>query len=571
MHLVFVFLGFFALGAVLLVCVLFLAQQGQRLRRLERAVQELQGPRVPVPEVRSSLPPVPPAVPRRAIDWEAFLGVKLFAWIGGFVLFLGVVFLVKYSFENNLITPALRVFLGLLIGLALVTAGWLTARRRYRIPGQSLCATGLLVLYAAIFGAHTFYGLISLGSAFLGMSLVTVGAFLLAVKLDAAVVVTLGLLGGFLTPPLLSNTRQSWAIFGYIALLDSGIAAVVLRKRWDYLLALAALGTVALELAWLPTDDASRLALGFPIFLGLQALFLAVVLLRQRLEPVEHWSVPSAAAVGCGSLVLVLAALELPTLAANFALIFGSTLIADTGLLALAFWRPKTAQPAFTARHLAAALALGLTCAIEWQWHQLALPNVPPALELGWYLAFFLLFYGFPFFLNGRSTWPWVTSAWAGVLHFSLVYEVVRVHFPAWRNGFLPAAFILPYAFAVWWLARRRAPGGSDARLVWQGAAAIYFLSLVFPIQFEREWITLGWGVEGFALLLLGMKKRIRPLRYAGVILLALTLLKLFLYDLANLSQLYRIGAFIGVAVILLVASFVYQRFLAPDKNTESV
>jgi uncharacterized membrane protein len=52
--------------------------------------------------------------------------------------------------------------------------------------------------------------------------------------------------------------------------------------------------------------------------------------------------------------------------------------------------------------------------------------------------------------------------------------------------------------------------------------------------------------------------------RYAGVVLLLVTLIKLFLHDLGNLSQLYRICAFIGVAIILIVASFVYQRFLIP-------
>src|SRR5215212_9344780 len=57
-------------------------------------------------------PPVPPPIPSKPFDWEAFFGVKLFAWIGGFVLFLGIVFLVKYSFENNLITPAMRIAIG---------------------------------------------------------------------------------------------------------------------------------------------------------------------------------------------------------------------------------------------------------------------------------------------------------------------------------------------------------------------------------------------------------------------------------------------------------------------------
>ena len=42
-----------------------------------------------------------------------------------------------------------------------------------------------------------------------------------------------------------------------------------------------------------------------------------------------------------------------------------------------------------------------------------------------------------------------------------------------------------------------------------------------------------------------------------------MTLLKLFFHDLAQLNQLYRIGAFIGVAVIAMLASFAYQRFFA--------
>jgi len=46
---------------------------------------------------------------------------------------------------------------------------------------------------------------------------------------------------------------------------------------------------------------------------------------------------------------------------------------------------------------------------------------------------------------------------------------------------------------------------------------------------------------------------------------------KLFFHDLSQLDQLYRIGAFIVVAVIAILASFLYQRFLAAtEKNNES-
>ena len=58
--------------------------------------------------------------------------------------------------------------------------------------------------------------------------------------------------------------------------------------------------------------------------------------------------------------------------------------------------------------------------------------------------------------------------------------------------------------------------------------------------------------------------KRLRPLRFAAIALLCLALAKLFLHDLDTLNQLYRIAAFISVAVIAIIASFIYQRFLSP-------
>src|SRR2546427_5198533 len=58
-----------------------------------------------------------------AINWEQFMGVKLFAWAGGLALFLGVALFVKYSFDNNLVPPELRVALGFLAGLGLLVGG----------------------------------------------------------------------------------------------------------------------------------------------------------------------------------------------------------------------------------------------------------------------------------------------------------------------------------------------------------------------------------------------------------------------------------------------------------------
>ena len=64
--------------------------------------------------------------------------------------------------------------------------------------------------------------------------------------------------------------------------------------------------------------------------------------------------------------------------------------------------------------------------------------------------------------------------------------------------------------------------------------------------------------------------RRLAAARYAALVLLGVTILKLFLHDLARLGTPYRIGALAAVAVVALAASFLYQRFVAnPDRTDE--
>jgi uncharacterized membrane protein len=285
------------------------------------------------------------------------------------------------------------------------------------------------------------------------------------------------------------------------------------------------------------------------------------------------------------------------------------------------------------------------------------------------------------------------------------VYETVKLAFPAMQPGVLPALFAIPSLAGLALLARKHANPARDTQLALFGGCALFFITLVFPLQFDRQWITISWALEGaalcwlfhrvphpglrlvgvgllavsfarlglnplvlsyharaahpffnwylyafgvvsialfagarllarprnltagintppllysmgtllvfllvnieiadyfstpgapvltfefsgnfardmsysiawalFALLLLviGMRKRSAAVRYASLGLLSVTVLKLFFHDLSELEQLYRIGAFIAVAVIAMLASFLYQRFLAfPAHETE--
>lgn len=186
-----------------------------------------------------------------AIDWERFTGIKLFSWIGGFALFLGAAFFVKYSIDHGLLSPMVRVMLSFILGGASIGTGLYLKNSRFMVTAYTLCAAGVAILYADIFAASSSYHFIDSGTAFVFMSLVTAASFLLSVRMNSKYVALLGLIGGFLTPPLLSTgVDRPFALFGYILLLDIGIAATAFRTGWTFFLPLALIGTGFMEISW---------------------------------------------------------------------------------------------------------------------------------------------------------------------------------------------------------------------------------------------------------------------------------------------------------------------------------
>jgi uncharacterized membrane protein len=73
--------------------------------------------------------------------------------------------------------------------------------------------------------------------------------------------------------------------------------------------------------------------------------------------------------------------------------------------------------------------------------------------------------------------------------------------------------------------------------------------------------LSVAWGVYGVALIVVGIVRRYAPIRYLAIALLALTIGKLFLVDLATLGGIYRIIGFIGLGVFLLLGAWLYQRY----------
>jgi uncharacterized membrane protein len=88
--------------------------------------------------------------------------------------------------------------------------------------------------------------------------------------------------------------------------------------------------------------------------------------------------------------------------------------------------------------------------------------------------------------------------------------------------------------------------------------------------QYLKAVLTIVWGLCSFGLMWLGMRKKNKTLRIISLSVFCLALLKLFFFDLANVSEGGKIIAFILLGVLLLTISFMYQRLKKMIINDES-
>ncbi len=352
---------------------------------------------------KPEMPAQVPEEPKEPFSLEKFMGVKLFAWLGGVAMFFGVIFFVKYAFENNLIPPPVRIALGFVTGSGLLVGGLLVHRlERYRVLAQAFLATGVLILYGVSFAAHAIYHFAAFGTVttFGLMALITFAAFLIAVRLNALVVAVLGMLGGFLTPILLSTGQDAvFGLFGYIALLDIGLLAVSRHGRWRFLTITAALGTVLMQMGWYHKFftagryfEDSKTLVPMGILLFFIGLFLAGGWLGRR----GPGRLTAGVVFGLAAVALWFAALMLDfgQVAARYGLLYGFLLLVNLAVIAVVLLRPRLG--------LAQLITAGLTFLhlAAWTNGYLTAENLPGALAL--YLIFGALHAVVPVILSRR-------------------------------------------------------------------------------------------------------------------------------------------------------------------------
>jgi uncharacterized membrane protein len=182
------------------------------------------------------------------------------------------------------------------------------------------------------------------------------------------------------------------------------------------------------------------------------------------------------------------------------------------------------------------ACALAGVAALEYAWHSRHFHPTDAGLPLVWYAGFYGIFALYPFLFRRdftKLTGPWAVAALSGLAHFWMIYQAVKTGWPDTANvlGLVPALFALaPLASLV--VVLRTTVADNPKRLnqlAWFGGVALCFITLIFPIQFERQWLTVAWALEGAALLWLFHRVPHSGLRAVGSVLLVVAFVRLAL------------------------------------------
>ncbi|HMI52423.1 MAG TPA: DUF2339 domain-containing protein, partial [Candidatus Saccharimonadales bacterium] len=167
---------------------------------------------------------------------EILIAGRWFNRIGILALIASVTWFLKYAFDNNWIGPSGRVGIGILLGATMLPwSNWLL-KRGYSYFSEGIAGLGAVVLYLSVWAGCQFYTLYSRDVGFFAMIVVTAAMAAVALGRNSQRIALLSLMGGFLTPLMVSSGRDEQVVlFTYILLLSAGMLLLDLLRDWRIL------------------------------------------------------------------------------------------------------------------------------------------------------------------------------------------------------------------------------------------------------------------------------------------------------------------------------------------------
>lgn len=521
--------------------------------------------------------------PARTESLESQLGSRVLSKIAIVLLLFGVAWFLKWAHDNRWIGPAGYVITGLAAGVAVVI--W---SERFRNGGMAafsygLKAVGSGVLYLSLWAAFHVYHLIPSTPALLAMIAVTIWNAYMAWAQDAELLAGYGLLGGYLTPILLSaGGNHEIFLFTYLFVIAASIVVLLRTKPWPRLLLFGLPVTALFFVGWYSVHfsaDQSARTLFFAMLLW--ATFASAPLLAGKGGVILDVLVPQGTALfGALAVYSVLVDSGGKGAAPWWALLFSALYLGMArlrrervsspihlalGIVFLTIAIPlKATGRGITVGWLAEAVALLWVSSLDWM-------EVPARKTLR-LLAYGALALG----VGGALFGPWILG------------EQLQAF--GNRNFFTSIGAVVALGLAILLEYRR---GEGDAEAAKPGptergafmAIAFVALNVVLLVAMSREitayfvrgvsgdawreaaeragFACSGWMmVQGAALLMVGFARRVTLARWLGLILLGVTVLKAFLFDMRYLGTGYRVFSYLGLGIVLMGVSFAYQKDL---------
>ena len=185
-----------------------------------------------------------PAEPNPLLAW--FLSGNPLLKTGALVLFFGLAFLLSYVGGHLPLSVRYLAVFG--AGVAAAGAG-VKLQSKKREYGLTLQGFGLGVMYLTTLAAAKLHALIGSGVAFVVMVALVLVMIARAVSQDAKVMAQAALVGG-LAAPVLVGGGSHIVLFGYLALLNAGVAAIAWFKAWRSLNLIGLSGTFVIASSW---------------------------------------------------------------------------------------------------------------------------------------------------------------------------------------------------------------------------------------------------------------------------------------------------------------------------------
>ena len=585
-----------------------LADLTARIYRIERKVQMDAAPVEPRPTAVAEPPAppshvAPPAAPTQPAttvpspapyvarvqtdsDLESRIGSHWLNRIGIAAVLIGVSYFLKFAFDNNWIGPAGRVTIGLLAGIAMVIWSERFRSKGYKAFSYSLKAVGIGAMYLSLWAAFQVYNLVPGGAAFAMMLAVTAATAAMAWAQDAQILAAFALTGGFSTPLLLSTGQnREIALFAYVAILDLATLALVRFKPWRRLLVMSYAGTLLLYVGWYSSfynRSQLNLTLAFAtLFFAIFAIPPLITLQPENEMPLLA-SIPAVLAFVNAGVYFLQSYAMIQEVNKTYMAWFALALAAIYILLSRQV-RSRALTPGASERlhflHLAVAIGF-ITVAI------------PIRLDAHWITIGWFVEAGVLLWVANRIKSDFLNVFALGALILGVVRLLAIDNF--YTTQLLFNLRMATYAVAVavlgavaWYASKRNDDSArtvAAVAVVALNALALIALSrevadfysrqmvAVRPrrsgfyvdfrrIEIERDFTYSAlWMAYGAMLMIVGFLRRSAFVRWQALLLIAVTVGKVFVYDVSQLDRGYRIVSFIVLGVLLLAISFVYQR-----------